>query len=225
MHELIVFALLLAWPQSADKKDQPLASATNPTYLSCTVWTDKEWSKPASRSARTPVKQSTKGFRAYGEVAVSVNGEDCENTTTLFVALPDSKEFKPVYTTSEGGGNGIRLLDWSPSGDRLLAEVTFWTYESDIGFGYIPVIYDASTNSAKELRSMDKALVQHLGSDCSFEDHVRGWKTDQRLLVRVSPDPSTEEDEDHSCVAQPRFFVYDIQRDTLQAVQSNPKPK
>jgi hypothetical protein len=115
-----------------------------------------------------------------------VHGEVCENTTTLFVAAPASKEFKAVYTTSEGGGNGIRLLDWSPSGDRLLAEVTFWMYESDAGFGYIPVIYEVSTMSARELRAMDKALIRVLGSKCVFEEHVKSWRTDERFLEVIS---------------------------------------
>lgn len=214
-------ALLGSW-QSTDKKDQPLVSATNPVYLSCTVWTGKDWSKPAARSARTPVRQSPKGYRAYGEVSVEVNGEDCENTTKLYIAKPNESEFKVVYTTSEDGGNGIRLVGWSPNGDRLLAEVTFWAYESDAGFGFIPLIYDSSSNSAKEVQAMDKTLMRLLGSGCSFEDHVRGWKTDERLLVRVSPSFGVDEDEDSSCVKEPRLFLYDLQRDTLQPIQ--PKP-
>ncbi len=220
----VMFAeLLFSWLQSPHKNDEPLVSATNPAYLSCTVWTGKEWSKPAPRSARTPVTQSPKGFRAYGEVSVHVNGADCENTTALFVAAPGANEFKAVYTTSESGGNGIRLLDWAPNGDRLLAEVTFWTYESDAGFGYIPVIYDASTNSAREVRAMDKALIRLFGTGCSFEDHVTGWRVDGQLLVRVTRSLSTEEDEESSCVKAPQLFVYDLQKDALQHLQSNRK--
>lgn len=216
-------ALLGSW-QSADKKDQPLVSATNPVYLSCTVWTGKDWSKPTARSARTPVKQSSKGYRAYGEVSVEVSGEDCENTTKLYIAKPNENEFKVVYTTSEGGGNGIRLVSWSPSGEKLLAEVTSWAYESDAGFGFIPLIYDSSSNSAKEIQTMDKTLMRLLGSACSFEDHVRGWRTDERLLVRVSPSFGVDEDEDSSCVKEPRLFLYDLQKDALQPIQTQPKP-
>ena len=179
MNLVMLAAILFGWFQSSQKDDLPLASATNPAHLSCTVWTGKVWSKPKARSARTPVKQSPKGYRAYGEVSVTVHDEDCENTSALYVAAPGATEFKIAYTTSQGGGNGIRLLDWSPSGDRLLAEITFWTYESDVGFGYLPVIYDASTNSAREVLAMDKALVKLLGSDCGFEDHVRGWKSEE----------------------------------------------
>ena len=139
------------------------------------------------------------------------------------IAAPGATEFKVAYTTSQGGGNGIRLLDWSPSGDRLLAEITFWTYESDAGFGYLPVIYDAPTNSAREVQAMDKALVGFLGSDCVFEDHVRGWRSEERLLVRVSPSVGVEEDEESSCVKQQLLFLYDLRKDLLQPFQAKSK--
>jgi hypothetical protein len=222
---VLLAAILFGWFQSSHKDDQPLVSATNPAYLSCTAWTGKEWSKPTARSARTPVMQSPKGYRAYGQVSVQVSGEDCENTTRLFVATPTAKEFKVVYTSSEGGGNGIRLLGWSPDGDQLLAEVTFWTYESDVGYGYIPLIYDSSTNSAREMQAMDKALVRFFGSGCVFEDHVRGWRSGGQLLVRVSRSLTTEADEEDFCVKKPRLFAYDIQKDTLKSVPTINKPK
>jgi len=58
----LTLAMLFGWWQSADKKDQPLVSAMDPAYLSCTVWTGKEWTKPAARSARTPQLTSSKAF-------------------------------------------------------------------------------------------------------------------------------------------------------------------
>jgi|SRR5580692_2122840 hypothetical protein len=214
-------AILFGWLQSSPKGDQPLVSATNPAYLSCTVWTGREWSKPAARSARTPVRQSPQGLRAYGEVTVKVSGEDCENTTTLYVARRGAKEFKIVYTRSESGGNGIRLLDWSPDGGQLLGEVTFWTYESDAGYGYIPVVYNASTDSAREVPAVDKALIRLFGSGCGFEDHVTGWRTERRLLVRVTRSLSTEGEEENFCVKEPQLFVYDLGKDRLEPSQAN----
>lgn len=222
---VMLAAVMFGWFQSAQKDDQPLASGTNPAHLSCTVWTGKDWTKPKARTVRTQVKQSSLGYRAYGEVSVTVQDGDCDNTTALYVAAPGAKAYKVVYTTTEGGGNGIRLLDWSPRGDRLLGELTFWTYESDAGYGYIPVIYDASTSSAREVRAMDQALVRFFGSGCSFEDHVRGWRTDGQLLVRASRSLAPEEDEEDSCVKEPRFFVYDLQKDILKSVMARSKPK
>jgi hypothetical protein len=221
---VILAAILFSWLQSSQKDDQPLVSATNTAYLSCTVWTGKEWSKPTARSARTPVKQSPKGYRAYGEVSATVDGDDCDNTSSLYVAAPGAKEFKVVYTTSQGGGNGIHLLDWSPNGNQLLAEVTSWTYESDSGFGYLPLIYNSSSNSARELEAMDKTLTRFFGANCDFQDNVRGWRNDEQLLVRVSPPLTTEEDEEYFCVKRPRLFAYDLQKDTLQSISTKTKP-
>ena len=61
---VMLAAILFGSFQSSRKDNQPLVSATNPAYLSCTVWTGKGWSKPTARSARTPLKQSPKGYRA-----------------------------------------------------------------------------------------------------------------------------------------------------------------
>lgn len=116
---VLLLNLLLAGAPQASKSNEPLVSATNPTYLSCTFWTGKTFSKLEARSARTPALRSPKGFLAYGEVRVEVQGEDCENTTTLYVATGEGKEFKAVYK-KDGGGNGIRIIGWSPSG------VTCW---------------------------------------------------------------------------------------------------
>ena len=152
----IFLSVFFAGAPQAKKNDEPLVSATNPTYLSCTFWTGKAWSKPAARSARTPVARSPRGFLAYGEVKVEVQNDDCGNTTTLYVAAGEGKEFRNVYK-KDGGGNGIRTIGWSPDGDHLLAEVTLWTYESDTGFEYTPVIYDAATSTAQENLALEKA--------------------------------------------------------------------
>jgi len=228
MNALIILALFLAWPQSTDKKDQPLASTTNPAYLSCTVWTGKSWTSPATRSARTPLMKSSRGLLAYGEVKAAANGGECENTTELYVAAGPGEQFRRVYTKgpSDSGGNGIRLVGWSPSGDQLLAEVTVWEYETDRGFGYIPVIYNTSTNSTKEIPALGKALDRFLGSDCEFEQSVRGWKNERRIIVQVSRTPLSDEYEQHFCFNKPKLLDYDLQKDTLQYIRSaSARPK
>jgi hypothetical protein len=220
----IFLSLFFAGAPQANKNDEPLVSATNPTYLSCMFWTGKEWSKPAARSARTPVVRSAKGFLAYAEVKVVVHDEDCENTSTLYVASSEGKEFKIVYEKkpSESGGNGIRVIGWSPSGDRLLAEVTVWAYNSDAGFEYIPVIHDLATASGKEISELDKALIRHFGSNCGFEHKTTRWKTNQQILVKVSPPIGTEDPEDYFCVKQPKLFLYDLQSNSLMPIPPHP---
>jgi hypothetical protein len=216
MAAVLALAAILGLWQSAEKNDQPLVSATDPTHLSCTVWTGKSWTTPAARSARTPQKQSSKGFVAYAEVKVAVNGEDCENTTTVYVASSPTEKFRAVYlkSPSESGGNGIRLIGWSPNGNQLLAEVTVWAYETDTGYGHIPVIYDASTNSTKEISALGKALDQFFGADCEFEQSVQNWRNDQQLVIKVSRTPLSDE---------PKLLAYDLQSESLQPTQPSPR--
>jgi hypothetical protein len=218
---MLIFVFLLAFFQSSDKKDQPLVSATDPAFLSCAVWTGKQWTKPMARSARTPVFRSSKGLSAYGEVQVVVHGSDCENTTTLHVSRSPQAEFKIVYTKNmtDSDGNGIRLVGWSPDGSKLLAEVTSWKYETDSSFDFAPVIYDVSADSAKEQSALGKSLLLYFGSSCEFDYSVRNWETDQQIRIRISPTPESREYEQHFCVDHPKLFVYDLLKDKLQPIQ------
>jgi hypothetical protein len=86
-----------------------------------------------------------------------VKDGSCENSSTLYVAQTVEQPFKISYAETPSGsadGNGIRLIGWSPSGDKLLAEVNFWEYETDRGFGHVPLIYDASTGTASEISGL-----------------------------------------------------------------------
>ena len=212
--------LLLADAPQANKNNEPLVSATNPTYLSCTFWTGKAFSKPEARSARTSIVRSPKGFLAYGEVKVEVQGDNCENTTTLFVATGEGKEFKAVYK-KDGDGNGIRIIGWSPGGDHLLAEITSWIYESDTGFEYTPVVYDVATSTAQENSALEKALKDRLGN-CSYEHNLTAWKTNTQVLVKISPFVDVDADDEYSCFKRPKLFLYDLQTNLLIPLPSGP---
>ncbi len=206
--------------QAAPQDKQPRVSATDTSYLSCTIWTGKEWTPSTSRSARTQMFESPKGYRAYGEVKVIVKDGSCENSSTLYVAQAAEKPFKVAYAeprSGHGDGNGIRLIGWSASGGRLLAEVNFWKYETDRGFSHLPLIYDASTGTASEIRGLDKALTQHFGSDCEFEATVHGWKGNEQIVVKVSRPPEDESYEQRFCVSEPRLLVYDLRKETVQS--------
>ena len=186
----LLINLSLAGAPQTSKNNEPLVSATNPTYLSCTFWTGKAFSKPAARSARTPVVRSPRGLLAYGEVKVEVQNDNCENTTTLYVATGEGKEFRSVYK-KDGDGNGMRIIGWSPDGNRLLAEVTSWIYESDTGFEYTPVIYDAESSTAQENSALEKALIDHLGKACSVKrPKLLLYDLQTNTLIPISPHPS-----------------------------------
>jgi hypothetical protein len=141
-------------------------------------------------------------------------------TPALFMLRQsDAGQFQPVSmkTPSASDGNGIRLIGWSPSGDKLLLEVTLWKYETDLGFDHVVVIYDAAGHSVKEDHKLNDALTHHFGPDCEFEISARGWKTDLQILVRISRTPESDEYEQHFCVKQPLTLTYNIQTNTLGA--------
>jgi hypothetical protein len=220
-HTIFPLALgtILACWQAVAQGTQPRVSATDASYLSCTIWTGKEWTPPAERSARTPLAESPKGYRAYAEVRVFVKDGSCENSTKLRVAPGAKQQFITAYSeprSGSGGGNGIHLIGWSANGEKLLAEVNFWKYETDSGFWHVPLIYDASTGKAAEIRGLDKALTRYFGPDCEFEPSVEGWKGRDEIVVEVSRPPEDESYEQHFCVTSPRLFVYDVQKETVQ---------
>jgi hypothetical protein len=165
--------------------------------------------------------ESPKGFRAYAEVTAAVHGISCENTIKLYVSTGGGGNFKIVYKRgdSQNEGNGIRLVGWSPSGDKLLAQVNSWEYETDQGYDHLALIYDATTGSAKEIKSLAEALSRHYGSDCEFEPALEGWRTDGQLLVKISKTPEDESYEQHFCVQRPVTLVFDLQKGTVQLTE------
>jgi hypothetical protein len=99
-----------------------------------------------SRSSRTPILVSPdRAFRAYAESDVVSTGEECKNTSKLFVASRDNQRFRVVLTvepSSQALGNSIDIIDWSPTGHRLLLAQGFWQYGSDVGGSWVR-IFDA----------------------------------------------------------------------------------
>ena len=215
----LALALALAFGrwQTPATSSQPRVSATGTSYLSCTAWTGNGWTDPTGRLSRTPLMESPKSFRAYAEVKAVVVDGSCENTTTLYVASGAGRQFRIVCskTPASSDGNGIRLIGWSPIGDKLLAEVNLWRYETDGGFGHVVLVYDASTEVAKELLP-EEVLSRHFGPSCEFELAVESWRTDRQILIKVSKSPESEAYEQHFCVKATRKFVFDLQKETVQ---------
>jgi hypothetical protein len=218
--ELALAVILGSW-QTVERNDQPLASATDPAYLSCYVWNGHRWSKPAPRSARTPTLESPKGFRAYAEVVATFTGASCENTTRLYVSSGAGQSFKVVYTKgpSDSGGNGIRLISWSPNGDKLLAQINTWEYETDLGYGRLGLIYDAVAGSAHELEELNAALSVHFGKACEFDVSLQRWTTEQKLTIKIFKTPETEEYEQHFCVTEPRLLLFDLRKRSIDTAR------
>ncbi len=213
-----VLTVVLGSLQATHTSNQPLVSATETSFLSCTTWTGKAWTDPTPRSAQTPVVESVKGLLAYAEVKIVVEGGSCENTTTLYVASKADRRFKSVYKVTKGG-NGIRLIGWAPDGTKLLAETNLWEYNTDRGYAHVAVLYDASTDSAREIPELTQALLRHFGPDCEFEHALQAWGNSEQVLVRVSKSAEDESYEQHFCVQHTHIYVFDLQNKTLKLYQ------
>lgn len=218
MISAIALILALGWPQAAGKAAQPRISATGTAYLGCSAWTGEGWTPAITRTSRTPVNASPKGYHAYAEVKAVASADACENTTRLYVAPAGKNAYKIAYTISPAAreGNGIRLIGWSPSGDKLLAEVNLWEYETDGGFDHVILVYDAAGRSAKVIHP-DQAISRRFGANCESELSIDAWKTEEEVLIKVSKSPGDESYQQHFCVQESREFVFDLQKQTLQA--------
>jgi hypothetical protein len=97
----------------------------------------------------------------------------------------------------------------------LLAEVTAWTYETDTGFEYTPVVYDAETSAAQEISALENALMDYLGKDCSFDHNLARWKTNRQVLVKVLPYQDVDGSDEYSCLKQTKLLLYDLQTNSL----------
>lgn len=216
----LALALLFGWLQDG-KSAQPLVSATDPAYIACSVWNGHAWSKPVTRSARTPLLESPKGFRAYAEVTASVHGASCGNTIKLYVSSRAEGEFKIVYRKgeSENAGYGIRLVGWSPNGDELLARINSWEYETELGYDHRALIYDANAESTNEIKTLGQALLRHFGSNCEFEPALEGWKADGQILVKISKTPEDGSYDQKFCVEHPVLLAFDAKKGTVQSIQ------
>jgi hypothetical protein len=100
-----------------------------------------------SQSSRSRVLLSPDGNReAYAEAKSQCVGS-CVNTSSVFVRAKSSA-YQLVFLqepTEEMVGNGVRLIDWSKDGTKLLFDVIRWQDGSDAGPNNEIWIYDAVT--------------------------------------------------------------------------------
>ena len=213
---LLVACLIPA--QVVHGSNRPRFSATQTSYLSCTVSDGHQSTEPSARSAQTPVLQSSTGARAYADVRVEIEDGACENTTTLYIASGAGEPYKRVYIKI-GNGNGIELIGWSPNGDELLAEVNLWRYVPGTSYAHVALLYYASLETATEVPELNHALLERLGPNCEFERAIQGWKDDGQFLVKVSKSTADASSVQNLCVKRQQTFLFDLKRKALRSYQ------
>ena len=190
--------------------------------LSC--WAGAHFEDFRSRQAISSTLQSRDGrFSAYIKVeAIAHPAKDrksppCENHTSLFL-VRDSKDPELIFpangvrVTAFGDSRdwleGMRLVDWSADDRLLLVDAISWTYESDSGSQYNPLIYDVSSGLFQQ-PPIQSALKKYFKNECDFEIRSEGFSPGNGLVIRLKPAlPDPNDPDEASCVKHPGLFLY-----------------
>lgn len=188
-------------------------------YVECVR--DDKGRDVASRSMQTPVFDSKLGFRTYAIVVASHSQEGtCKNTSTVYlaepagtfrVALQQSPELLPDGSAYDG--NGIETIQWSPSGTRLLIQVSQWTWGTDSNWNTKYVLFAPTEEGGRELPIM-AAIKRYFARPCARLVSSNGWVNDGEIDIEIQPVKHVDEDEiadpTPSCVGTPTRFSFNV---------------
>jgi hypothetical protein len=238
---IAIVVLGLAWQLCGYTQDKPKASSKVPGADSNVSCYDESGRLVGPNKMRTFVLESPDGtYRAYAETEAvthkkrNATGDEyveCENTSRLFVAGPQSYGFRQVMTVlpkvePEPSGNDIGLVDWSPKGHRLLiAEGLFW-HSGD--FGGIEIrIYDADSHKLSSESFVEEVFRKHGRKDCIGVFQPEGFSGDGGIIVRAGPyfDVGEEQPSPDSCVAKEGVWLIGSADDAIRHLPDNYKPK
>jgi dipeptidyl aminopeptidase/acylaminoacyl peptidase len=173
-----------------------------------------------SHRSRTSVLISPDGhYRAYAESdavasrTANTGSKECENTSKLFVA-EKSQNFRAVLVVRplrERHGNGIDLVDWSPTGHRLLLTESAWECGSDVGETVVRT-YDADSGNLSSRSSVDEGFHTYVGKSCAAIFHAVGFCPGGRVVATAEPffDYGEDSPSQDSCVQKKGFWLIDF---------------
>jgi hypothetical protein len=168
--------------------------------------------------------------RAYVEVesrAVAldktiVNLPRCANTSRLWLR-EGSSSYRLIYLDSPldlEAGNGLRLVDWSADGRRLLIERSRWQFESEDETRSV-LLYDAHTGLFQE-PDLDHIARKLFDANCALNTHVLGFAADGKILLEAHPLTPEEEEVQavQSCVKKATRWKLAPASEKLEPVES-----
>lgn len=209
------FVLVCCVAANAVAESKPLPTQ----YVECVR--DDKGVDIASQSMPTPIFNSMQGFKAYGVVAATYSPEGaCTNTTTVYVAEPAGtfrvalqQQSERLQDGSVYDGNGIERIEWSPTGTRLLVEISQWTWGTDGGGSTKYILLTPATGEITEL-PIAAAIQKHFAKACVRLVSSSGWLDDERIGIELKPDKDVDEEgkagPTPSCVAEPTLFSFDV---------------
>jgi dipeptidyl aminopeptidase/acylaminoacyl peptidase len=173
-----------------------------------------------SHRSRTSVLISPDGhYRAYVESesvasrTANAESEECGNTSKLFVAAK-SQSFRAVLVIRplrERHGNGIDVVDWSPTGHRLLLTESVWEWGSDVGETVVRT-YDADSGSLSSGSGVAEGFRTYVGKACAAIFQAVGFSPSGRAVVTAEPyfDYGEDSPSQDSCVQKKGFWLIDF---------------
>jgi hypothetical protein len=106
--------------------------------------------------------------------------------------------------------NSIEIVDWSPTGHRLLLNEGAWIWASDAG-GNTARIYDADSTEMFRSTSLIDSFVKVFGRYCVGNFDALGFSRDGNLVVRWFPDNGEDGTfPQGSCVKKQEIWSLDL---------------
>jgi len=214
---LLLFALASA---SVAQRDKPLATA----YVECVR--DAKGRDTASRSVRTPAFKSMRGTVFAVVTAEHSRQFSCENNTAVYIAgrgrkphLAFQQKPEPLPDGTVYDGNGVEAIRWSPSGDRVVVEVSQWTWGTDSGWNTKYIVLNPATEAATEIPVL-REIAQQFRQECVRNITSKGWRDNTHIAVEVGPAKDVDEEglpgPTPSCVVKPASYLFDVESGRLR---------
>ena len=219
----IVFLRTSAPAQSIQQPNQHETLSTR--YVECLR--NAQGLPVASRAIKTPIFASADGSRAYGIVRAEHHSFSCENISRIYLANAHGP-FRVLFRQGEEklpngmvyDGNGVEAIRWSPSGTRLLLEVSQWTWGTDSTWNTKYILFTKGHPEPQQL-SPEETIWQQFPQPCQMTIESLGWTDDTHVAFSVSP--SREYDEEGTplptppCVDKTKRFTFDVTTQRLHS--------
>jgi hypothetical protein len=217
---------------STQTEEKTTSKDRRDTYATC--YEESTGKVIGSQKSRSLVLISPDGrYRAYAESEAIASGkanggsDECQNTSKLFVAGPNSHNFHVVLIIRpipERHGNSIHLVDWAASGHRLLLAENAWEWGSEI-FGSFVRIYDADSQVLSSGGLIDRAFQKYIGRRCVAILRPAGFSSSGNVVIGAEPyfDEGEDEPNKDSCVGKEGLWQVDIGKSSVRKLPNNYK--
>ena len=190
---LIIIALTFAVKLGASTATPQQASQPSNDKYAPPYYIDCGHERPnKSQSARSRILSSPDGMReAYAEAKARADSNGgCTNTSAVYVRQSGGG-FELVFLqapieepTGEEFGNGVKLVDWSKDGSKLLFDILRWNYAGDAGPGDDIWIYNAADGVLKKVPL--RTIFQKFGGGCAVSFEPLGFSAKGEVVMRFS---------------------------------------